>query len=143
LPEYGMKLVRRRTEKFYKIMDLYYAYQIEHRGSVRIWGGRYRTTRVVNWDWPPRPGRPVWGWRSRLVAMELRRRWFHHWGGVPPWTLKELVYAGKGGSRIGVGDLRRWRAAWERQARRREKPKMAVGLVAGGPPRVAWIPRNP
>jgi hypothetical protein len=48
-----------------------YSVLLDKDGHFHLWGSRQIYRRIPRWEWPPTKGRPVHGWRARLVALAL------------------------------------------------------------------------
>lgn len=65
--------VHRPPAEFYEPIHAWYRYQHRHAEWLHILGDRScpRHAQWVRWQWPPKYGEPVHGWRAQLVARAL------------------------------------------------------------------------
>lgn len=66
--------VRERAASFWEPVAWWHAVQ-HAEGKVKPYGMRQARTQRVRTEFPALPGKPVWGWRARVVACYTRRRW--------------------------------------------------------------------
>jgi len=129
--------VYRPPASFWEPVTAWYRYAHRHRDRpLHILGDRAcpRHTRMVRWQWPPRPDHPTHGWRAQLVARcfvatVMQHQWRMDWH-----TWDALQHVAQGREPFSAGVLARVEAGivggklwWERK-----RHPFTIALGTGG-----------